>query len=313
MSTQQQMNKQQSPTTENNKRKAPSQARLDKLKKLKENNETHISHDLTGSKKVASPNVTKYILDMPAELMDMDTTVSLKKRRNGESLPHVHLTEDTRKKTTWFSLPAMMKRFGNMTGEGNLGQFTKDPNKARLTVSLEHGRVPEWVHTVFKDSNPLEEQGKFIDKFDKLCKEMMSVAFYQEDDASWDRHKKGKEVEDFIDKANFSCIKKGTDKNGDDFNVLSGTRRLTDFQGGPNAHVFWKANPQGEFDVIEPKYIRKDSYIICTGSLRAYNTPDMYGVSLDIGRDVIVLSMPQKESPKKKTNKPNVPFINFDY
>ena len=52
MSTQQQMNKPQSPTSvkatpPNNKRKAPSQARLDKLKKLKENNETWKSHDLT--------------------------------------------------------------------------------------------------------------------------------------------------------------------------------------------------------------------------------------------------------------------------
>ena len=104
MSTQQQMNKPQSPTSvkatpPNNKRKSPSQARLDKLKKLKENNETKKSHDLTGSKKLASPNVTKYELDMPPELMDLDTTVSLKKRRNGEFLPHVHVTEDTRKKT----------------------------------------------------------------------------------------------------------------------------------------------------------------------------------------------------------------------
>eukprot|EP00944_MAST-04C_sp_MAST-4C-sp1_P005842 g5842.t1 len=312
MSTQQQMNPKTSETPLNNKRKAPSQARLDKLKKLKENATKYVSKDLSTTEVVVSPK-KDLVLDMPPEMVDMDLQVSMKKRRNGESLPHVHLKDDARKKTTMFTMPAMMKRFGNMTGEGNLGQFTKDPQKARFTVSLEHGRAPEWVGDVFKDSDPIKEQNDFMDKLKGLCTEMMSIAYYQEEDTSWDRHKTNKELEEFIEGANFSCIKNGTDKNGDDYSVVSGTRRLTDFQGGPNNHVFWKVDPNGKFNVIEPKYIRKDSFIICTGSLRAYNTPDMYGVSLDIGRDVIVLSMPKKDSPKKVTNKPTVPFINFDY
>ena len=312
MSAQQQMNTEQPETVSNNKRKAPSQARLDKLKKLKENATKYVSKDLTTSEKAVTPK-KQMDLDMPPELVDMDIEVSMKKRRNGESLPHVHLKDDARKKTTLFTMPAMMKRFGNMTGEGNLGQFTKDPMKARFTVSLEHGRAPEWVADVFKDVDPMKEQSTFMDKLKSLCTEMMTTAYYQEEDASWDKHKSNKELEEFIEKANFSCIKNGTDKNGDDYSVVSGTRRLTDFQGSPNNHVFWKANPEGDFDVIEPKYIRKDSYIICTGSLRAYNTPDMYGVSLDIGPDVIVLSMPKKDPPKKVSNKPTVPFINFDY
>ena len=55
MSETQQMNQQQQQTSSPNKRKAPSQARLDKLKKLKENAEKWTSVDLATSKKAASP------------------------------------------------------------------------------------------------------------------------------------------------------------------------------------------------------------------------------------------------------------------
>ena len=74
-------------------------------------------------------------------------------------------------------------------------------------------------------------------------------------------------------------------------------------------------NQNGEFDVIEPKYIPKGSFIQCTGTLRAYKVDaNMYGVSMDLGRDIIVVSMPKKDTPKKKvSNNPSVPFINFDY
>jgi hypothetical protein len=313
MSETQQMNQQQEQTSSPNKRKAPSQARLDKLKKLKENAEKWTSVDLTTSAKTASPK-KNYELNMPVTLTDMDTQVSMKKRRNGESLPHVHLKTDGRMKNTPFLLPCLIKRYGQLTGEGNLGKFSNLPNKCRYTVSLEPNMVPEWANDEQKEAF-VDQQREFYDKMLETCKEMMTAAFLQEADASWDVCKSGRELEDFVKDANFSCLKIAKDKNDDKYEVINLTRRLTDFQGNPNAPVFWKMNQDGEFDVIEPKYIAKGSFIQCSGTLRAYKVDaNMYGVSMDLGRDIIVVSMPKKETPKKKvSNNPSVPFINFAY
>ena len=124
---------------------------------------------------------------------------------------------------------------------------------------------------------------------------MMELAFLQEDNPSWDVCRKGKEVDEFISSAN-SCIKKVKDKNGDLYDIITLQRRWRDFQGNPNNPVFWKTNAEGDFEVIEPKFIPKGSFLQCTGSLRAFKVADKYGVAMDMGRDIIVIYIPPRIS-----------------
>lgn len=315
MSQVQQSLPQTSPNTMDNKRKAPSQARLDKLKKLKENTEKWKSVDLSTSNTAASPK-QEYTLELPEPFIRMALATSMVKRRNGEYLPKVHLEDDTR--NLKFSLPPMVVKFADLGKEGNLGRtitmktgakITIDANKARYSTSLEPLVVPDFIK---EDRNSyIDIQREFYEKLDKTCKEMMGLAYHSED-PSWNPCREGKELEEFVNSANYSCMKKATDKNGDEYETIHLARRLTDFQGNPNKPVFWKVNADGIFEVIEPKFIPRGSFIQCCGELRAYKVNrDMYGVSMDLGRDVIVISTPKKE--EKPTYKPKVPFINFDY
>lgn len=75
--------------------------------------------------------------------------------------------------------------------------------------------------------------------------------------------------------------------------------------------MFWKVNREGHLEQIEPKDIAKGALVQCVASFRAYNVnAEMYGVSLDLGKDIIVCYVPPKEEPH--TAKVDVPFIEFD-
>ena len=109
-----------------------------------------------------------------------------------------------------------------------------------------------------------------------------------------------------------SCVKEGSDDEGNDYTVLHMTRRLLDFQGNPNRPTFWKKNKQGTYEVIEPEWIPKHSLVICTASFRSYKvSANMYGTSMDLGKDIIVIHQPSS-THKKKTNVPvNIPFVDY--
>lgn len=303
---------------EHNKRPAPSQARLDKLKQLKSNKKNEISSvSLQNDGGEVFPKETLVRGTAPV-LTAMETEVSLWKKRNGNMMPKMHLKGDARKKKIVFGLPSMMVKWQNLGKEGNLNKrmgnnVITDINKARITVSLERG-VPEELESVFPTL--VGEQEKFYEELTSKCKEHMEVAFVQEEDHSWDQCKAGKEMEDFVDGANYSCLKSFKDENEDTVELVSMTRRVLDFQGNPNECIFWKSNEKGEYVQIEPRYIRKGSLIRCMGSLRSYNVNEsMYGVSLDLERDIVVVWMPPVEdkTPQEKTKDPVIPFLNFEY
>lgn len=293
----------------NGKRPAPSASRLEKLKQLKEKNGAKKSINL--SNVTPSKPSVELSCNIPQKLTAIETDVSMIKRRNGEQIPKVHRKGDPRKRNLLFGIPKFMVKWQQLGKDGNLGQFSNDPNKARFTVGLDMG-CPEELKEIFP--NMEEEQKQFFQKLQTICKEHMEMAFVQVEDPSWDICKGDKEMEEFVKAANYSCIKEVKDENNDTFNVIQTQRRLTDFQGNPNPPVFWKSNTNGEYEVIEPRYIPKGAVIQCTGTLRAYKVnADMYGVSMDLGRDIIVVWMPPKDKPQEKKKLPVVPFINFEY
>lgn len=300
-----------------NKRPAPSQARLDKLKQLKSNKKNEISSVSLNSSDhevVSKPSITRETAPM---LTEIETEVSMWKRRNGEAIPKMHMKGDSRMKKVIFGLPTMVVKWQNLGKEGNLnkkiGKYTvTDINKARITVTMEKG-CPDELATVFPSL--VGEQESFYKALRQRCNEHMEMAFLQEEDKSWDVCKGKKEMDEFVKDANFSCIKTVKDENDDDYEVISTARRVLDFQGNPNECVFWKSNADGEYEQIEPKYIRKGSLIKCMGSLRSYKmSADMYGVSMDLERDIVVVWMPPIEKKVQRTTlEPATPFLSFDF
>lgn len=298
------------------KRPAPSQARLDKMKQLKSNKKNEISSVSLNSdhEVVSKPSVTRETAPI---LSEIETEVSMWKRRNGESIPKMHMKGDSRMKKVIFGLPTMVVKWQNLGKEGNLnkkiGKYTvTDINKARITVTLEKG-CPDELATVFPSL--VGDQESFLEALRQLCKEHMEMAYLQEEDNSWDVCKGKKEMDEFVKDANFSCIKMVRDENDDMYEVISTARKVLDFQGNPNECVFWKSNANGEYEQIEPKYIRKGSLIKCMGSLRSYKmSADMYGVSMDLERDIVVVWMPPVEKKVQRTTlEPATPFLSFEF
>jgi len=288
------------------KREAPEDLRTAFLKKQKQLATSWVSIDIPAS---TAERLSLQKLTLPSSLDDMETTISIIKRRNGEYLPKIHLKNDSRKKNIEFLLPKMVVKYQDLGKEGNLGRFTQDLNKAKFTVSLETG-CPAEIDSMLPGL--VKQQESFFERLRSECNNHMKKV-YEEDE--WLKTRGEKTLEEFVGGANMSCLKMAKDDNDDVYEVISLSRRLTDFQGGPNNPTFWKVDENNEFKVIEPKFIPRGSVIQCTGSLRAYNvSPDMYGVSMDLGRDIIVVWIPPKEKPvEQKKSVPDVPYINFDF
>ena len=310
------------------KRPAPSAARLAKLKRLKENeNGPYVSRTLAAAP-TSAPSASKdstvqetgatneFVRSIAIPLHEMETEVSLWRKRNGQFIPKLHMKGDARKKKITFGLPPMVVKWQSLGKEGNFNKkmgnnVITDINKARFTVSLTKG-CPKALEAVFPTL--VNQQNEFYNALVSKCREHMEIAYIQEDDSSW--HTDGKEMSEFVEGANFSCLKSHTEEDGEKVTLVNLTRRVVDFQGDSNQCVFWKSNENGEFIQIEPKYIRKGSLLQCIGSLRSYNVnEDMYGVSMDLERDIVVVWMPpvEKEKSKQGPVQPVIPFIKFDY
>ena len=226
---------------ENNKREAPADLRSNFIKKQKNMAKKWTSVDVPNATSPTKP--TEQLTNLPSVLTTMETEISMIKRRNGEYIPKIHLKDDSRKKNLEFLLPKMVVKYQNLGKDGNLGKFTKDPKKARLSVCLEVG-CPEELRGLMPSLE--DEQKEFFTLLTDKCKQHMEMV-YHHDDPSWSNSRGELELEDFVSKANFSCIKTVKDDNDDDYEVISLARRLTDFQGAPNNPVFWKVNEKNEF------------------------------------------------------------------
>ena len=104
-----------------------------------------------------------------------------------------------------------------------------------------------------------------------------------------------------------------TDQDGDDHNMFCAARRgqYKNEQGESvdNRMVFWKRTRTG-FEPYDLTYVPHGSVVKYQVSFRAYSTPNMYGVSCDLGKNVIVL-LEGKKNEKRSNTEPDVPYIEF--
>ena len=136
-----------------NKRPAPSQARLEKLKQLKNNQKKAVSSvSLQNDDKELFPKPDVIRATAPS-LVSLDLDVSMFKTRRGDSLPKLHKKGDSRKRKTVFTLPMMRVKWQNLGKEGNLNKkignnTITDINKAHINVSLDRG-CPDELSSLF--------------------------------------------------------------------------------------------------------------------------------------------------------------------
>jgi len=275
--------------------------KLEQLRKMSEQWKHHESTDLFAPKAQSKAEA-----NLPPALEDIVAHISMSKRRNGEYLPVVHAVNSN--KQVPFLLPPMQVVDSRLSKDGNLGDFgNNNPDKARYTVSLE-ADCDSKVRKLFPGL--AKRQKEVVDKVPQVCHDLMAAAYYHDESNSWDEARGDLELDEFVEKSNKSCLKTVIDDD-EPVKTISLTRRFTDFRGGSNAPVFWKVNREGHLEQIEPKDIAKGALVQCVASFRAYNVnAEMYGVSLDLGKDIIVCYVPPKEEPH--TAKVDVPFIEFD-
>lgn len=307
------------------KRQSPSDARLEKLKKLKASDKCYTSTPLKTDMNVSPLSVTSHTSqESPTSAMDpspqlfndidgLEVHIASKtRRRNGisalESMPILTCGDDEKLTNISFSLGFMSVKYNKLTGDGNLGQFSSDPKRCKYTASLEEG-VPEALKQVMP--NLAKEQSDTIAFIKKWTTTFMEHIYHCDDDKDWIKTKGDLEMEDFVAGANISCL-----KEKDDEKFINVARSLVNFRNEPNNPRFWRPLREGGCEQISPKYIPHGSIVRVSGRLRAYNVnANMYGVSFDMDRDIIVAYIPPKEAPvdEKKPNGPTLPFIDFTF
>jgi hypothetical protein len=76
-----------------------------------------------------------------------------------------------------------------------------------------------------------------------------------------------------------------------------------------NRPVFWRRTQTG-WDKMDVKYISQGTVLKYQIGFRAYSTPNMYGVSCDLGKNIVVIYQVKKAS-HSNSSEPNVPYIEF--
>ncbi len=199
------------------------------------------------------------------------------------------VVEGTRKKASFFLSPfvAANSELGN---DGNL-RFSNDPNKARFTINLEDG-CPKKIEGEMEEYCSKQEKCR---EFLRLkAKEALEYAYY--DDEMWNH----------ISKDNLDTFLKDAYHSWDKESIQL-KRRLTSFSGQSNRPTFWKKNINGTYEVLQVDTLPEGSLVKCEAQMNFYAFEDgsMYGSSLELGENIIVIYMPKQEYTDK------IPYFDF--
>lgn len=238
--------------------------------------------------------------------VDMDVIIYKKKGRRPEVIPKFVQKGDSYNIT--ITLPPMrVGKYPKLGKNGNLGgPYSKDPKRAKFTVSLIPGK-PESL----KDDELEDRQVNCIHFIKEQLNKAMGVAYHSED--CWSDLCKDVTEEEFIENAQHSVVKTYMDDDDGEMDSLSLTRSIVSYDGSDNSPVFWKMGENNELQVIKPKYINQNSLIEVQVQFRAWRMNERYGFSGDLQRDIVVLSMGEPYKKKEvESTKPQLPYIPFD-
>lgn len=276
------------------------------LKKMKQGDYSQIttSIDMTGGKSDESDDKPLFPEQIP---LNADTTIITSRGK-----PKVVLTKDKRK-TPFFSLRPFSVRYAQLGENGNLNAGTgrymvEDPEKARFVLALEKG-IPEVCS--YELRNGLRDQQADIDRLYELGMEGMEYAY----NANVWPELTDCDIEEFVSGANISYMRTRRTSEDDEteVEVIELKRKLTDFNGNDNRPQFWRYK-NGVIEPFDIQNLPSGSLVVPTVSIRYWgfmeNGNPKYGASADLGKDIMVVWMPKKES-KGVTSIPGIPEIDF--
>ena len=238
--------------------------------------------------------------------VDMDAITYKKRGKRPEVIPKFVKKGDIKNLT--ITLPPMrVGKYPKLGKNGNLGgPYSKDPRRAKFTVSLIPGKPDS-----LKDDELEDRQINCIHFIKEQLNKAMGVAYHSED--CWSDLCKDVTEEEFIENAQHSVVKTYMDDDDGEMDSLSLTRSIVSYDGSDNSPVFWKMDENNELKVIKPKYINQNSLIEVQVQFRAWRMGERYGFSGDLQRDIVVLSMGEPYKKKEvESTKPKLPYIPFD-
>jgi len=282
------------------------------LKKLRMSASTHSpSTEVDETRLSPIEENLKYESSPYYKSVEIDIITYKKRGRNPEVIPKFVQKGDMKNLT--ITLPPMrVGKYPKLGKNGNLGgRFSKDPKRAKFTVSLIPGQ-PVGID----DDNLKDRQINCIHFIKEQLDKAMGVAYHEED--CWKEICEGKTEEEFIENATHSVIKYYMDDDDGEMDSLNLTRSITQYDGSDNSPVFWQMGEDGELKVIKPEYIQQDSIIEVQIQLRPWkmmrNNKWAYGFSGDLQRDIVVLKLAERKEYKPSPNleaKPTLPYIPF--
>lgn len=282
--------------------KQPRQERLNQLLKLKNKKMTPLGDSIPmrtshqASKKRGPPTIEldtkvvkkpKKILKNITDWHSLETEIITWKRNESLKPKLVHTG---RRKVATFLLSPFMVEKSELGKDGNL-RFSNDPNKARFTINLEEGYPDEQIKDEIEKTT--SKQDECLEFLDKIAKGGMEYAFYED---MW-QHINKDNLNNFLNNANHSWKK----------NSIHLKRRLTSFSGEPNRPTFWKINESGTYEVYKIDNLPEGSIVQCEASMSFYAFDDgsMYGSSLELGENIIIIHIPKNEYKHK------IPYFEF--
>ena len=256
---------------------------------------------------------------MPNEFHDTDIVISVKKNRAGELLPEVKIAgREESKFVAQFNTPMMTVQFNDLKQGGDTGKFGKDETNYNYNVKTIKG-LPDIVASLSPDGE--KHQETFLTWVESTSTDILKKAF--ETKGCMENHKKKavkaakknktEASDEFVKAATVSMLKEYTDQDGDDHPMFVCKRRgqykNENGEYTDNRPVFWRTKKNG-FEKVELKSLPQGSVIKYQIGFRVYSTPNMYGVSCDLGKNIVVVYK-GKTNMSQTNTAPVVPHIDW--
>lgn len=246
-------------------------------------------------------------------------SIVVEKDRAGELIPKAKVAgQEESTFVAQFNTPAMTVQFNDLKQGGDTGKFGKDETNYKYNVKCVKG-LPDKVAAAMPNEEVRQEA--FMKWAENTCDALLTKAFetkgcmesHKKKAAKAAKKNKTEPLQEFLNGATKSMLKEYTDQDGDDHPMfVSGRRGQYKNEQGEytdNRPVFWKRTQSG-WEKVEVQYISQGSVVKYQVGFRAYATPNMYGVSCDLGKNIVVVFKVNKPT-QQTSSEPIVPYIEF--
>lgn len=217
------------------------------------------------------------------------------------------LVGEGKRKAISFLLAPFVVKDSHLSPTGNL-DLVGELSKARFSIDLGKG-IPDKLRDWCKQQNISKQQEECQEFLKNLVDDGLTYAWKFD---LWNKccdEEDGGVLQDFLNEAHSAWYKQYTNSEGIDEEYINLKRYLNTYDGKPNKPILWKKDKDGEYKEYVTEVLPEGSLVQVEASVRFYNIEGddgMYGSSLDIGNNIIVIYV-----PPKTTHTDDIPYIEF--